>query len=129
MYGFEHMVMPGDQLAPGIDHFGYLMLPPTPEVQTMFMLESTNNRNNAPSAIYRQLLNMSAACKFAFPNSPDLHFFDYLAFGSSPEECAMRLTDDSWSAMLRIALPDGEQVQMIERIERLAFQLINFNNA
>lgn len=128
MYGFEHLVMPGDQLAPGTDHFGYLMLAPSPEVQTMFMLESANKRNNAPSAIYRQLLNLSAACKFAFPNSPDLHFFNYLAFGSSPEECAMRLTDDSWLAMLRIALPGSDQVRMIERIERLALQLIHIIN-
>ena len=128
MYGFEHLVMPGNQLAPGTDHFGYLMLAPPPEVQTLFMLESANKRNNAPSAIYRQLLNLSAACKFAFPNSPDLHFFNYLAFGSSPEECAMRLTDDSWLAMLRIALPESDQVRMIERIEQLAFQLIHLTH-
>ncbi|MFO1369542.1 MAG: hypothetical protein U1F46_11155 [Marinagarivorans sp.] len=101
MYGFEELVVPGDHLAPGTDHFGYLMLPPTPEIEARFVDFCFNRGETAPSAIYRQLLNMSFACKFVFANSPDLKFFDYLTANNSPEACDMRLQGEGWLAAVR----------------------------
>lgn len=123
MHGFAELVVPGDQLAPGTDHFGYLMLAPTPAARAMFISECADNHNIAPSATYRQLLNMSAACKFAFPNSPEISFFSHLAYGRGEEDCVMRMQDDSWLAMLRI-LPESEQLHLIRRIEQLSLVLL-----
>lgn len=127
MYGFEELVVPGDHLAPGTDHLGYLMLPATPEVEARFIDLCFNRGETAPSAIYRQLLNMSFACKFVFANSPDLKFFDHLAYRNTPEACDMRLQDEGWLATVRITLPNGEPMQLIQRIERLASQLIQLH--
>lgn len=127
MYKFEELVVPGDHLAPGTDHFGYLMLPPTPEVEARFIDMCFNRGETAPAAIYRQLLNMSFACKFVFANSPDLKFFDYLTAKNSPEECDMRLQGEGWLAAVRISMANGEPMRLIQRIERLALQLIQLH--
>lgn len=127
MYRFEELVVPGDHLAPGTDHFGYLMLPPTPEVEARFIDMCFNRGETAPAAIYRQLLNMSFACKFVFANSPDLKFFDYLTAKNSPEECDMRLQGEGWLAAVRISMASGEPMRLIQRIERLALQLIQLH--
>lgn len=124
MYGFEELVVPGDHLAAGTDHFGYLMLPPTPEIEARFVDFCFNRGETAPSAIYRQLLNMSFACKFVFANSPDLKFFDYLTAKNSPEACDMRLQGEGWLAAVRISMANGEPMRLIQRIEQLALQLI-----
>lgn len=127
MYKFEELVVPGDHLAPGTDHFGYLMLPPTPEVEARFIDMCFNRGETAPAAIYRQLLNMSFACKFVFANSPDLKFFDYLTAKNTPEECDMRLQGEGWLAAVRISMANGEPMRLIQRIERLAMQLIQLH--